>query len=590
MKIPENILEDILGRIDIVEIISGYIPLKRSGRNFKAPCPFHHEKTPSFMVSADRQIYHCFGCHKGGNVFRFLMDYERMEFPEAVEMLAKKCGVVLPESKPQDPKATNFITQLYKLNELAAGFYEQGLSLAPGAQAKDYLLKRGIKEESLKLFKLGFAADKWDGLITYLRAKGVPLSLLEKAGLVLSKEGGGYYDRFRNRVIFPIFDIKSRVLAFGARVLPALSRGEGDNSLPKYLNSPETPVYTKGKHLYGLNFAKDAIRDNDYAVIVEGYLDFLMPYQEGVQNIVASLGTALTPEQARALKRYTHNIVMVYDPDKAGEMATLRSLDIFIEEGMNVKVVSLPEGLDPDLFVRQNGAQGFREKILAAKSLFDYKLGILKLRHNAKDVEGKSNIAAAMLPTINKFEDAVTKSEYIKKLSQELSVTETALWEELKKIKDGRLAVDFSRGQTKKAIDINPTEKMLIKMMLEAPGLARYVKENLIPEDFKDERASRIVSLLFNFIEQGKEMGPSVLVNHIDEEDIAQFICESAFLDVAQENKEKVVENCVCRMKDERLKNRRQNLHEEIKRAQALGDEEKLNILMQEFHNLIKKG
>lgn len=581
-KIPENILEDILGRIDIVEIISGYIPLKRSGRNFKAPCPFHHEKTPSFMVSADRQIYHCFGCHKGGNVFRFLMDYERMEFPEVVEMLAKRCGVVLPESKPQDPKTTNFITQLYKLNELAAGFYEQGLNSTSAHEAKNYLLKRGIKEESLKSFKLGFAADKWDGLITYLRAKGVPLSLLEKAGLVLSKEGGGYYDRFRNRAIFPIFDIKSRVLAFGGRVL--------DNSLPKYLNSPETPIYIKGKHLYGLNFAKDAIRDNDYAVVVEGYLDFLMPYQEGIKNIVASLGTALTHEQARALKRYTHNIVMVYDPDKAGEMATLRSLDIFIEEGMNVKVVSLPEGFDPDLFVRKNGAEGFKEKILAAKSLFDYKLGILKSQYKIKDVDGKSKIAASMLPTINKFEDAVTKSEYIKKLSQELSVTEAALWEELKKIKDDRASVDFSRAQTKKTLDINPTEKILIKMMLEAPGLAKYVKENLKLSDFKDERASRIVSLLFNFIEEGREMGPSALVNHIAEEDVAQFICESAFLDVADENKEKVVENCVCRLKNERLKDRRENLHEEIKRAQASGDEEKLNILMQEFHNLIRKG
>ncbi|OGX18934.1 MAG: DNA primase, partial [Omnitrophica WOR_2 bacterium RBG_13_44_8b] len=263
-RIAQNILEDILSRVDIAELISGYIPLKRSGRNFKALCPFHHEKTASFTVSPDRQIYHCFGCAKGGNAFSFLMEYERMEFQEAVELLARKCGVTIPETSKEDAKTASLSTQLYKINELANAFYMQNLNSSEGQTAKNYLIKRNIKEETLKLFRLGFALDKWDASINYLRAKNISLSLLEKAGLVLSKEGGGYYDRFRNRIIFPIFDVNSRTLGFGARVLPTLIQAKPDASIAKYVNSPETPIYTKGRHLYGLNLAKEAIRENDF--------------------------------------------------------------------------------------------------------------------------------------------------------------------------------------------------------------------------------------------------------------------------------------------------------------------------------------
>ncbi len=581
-RIPENILEDILNRIDIVEIISGYIPLKRAGKNFRTNCPFHHEKTPSFMISADRQIYHCFGCGKGGNAFKFLMDYERLEFPEAVELLAKKAGVILPESKTQDPKTVSLGTQLYKINELAVAFYENNLNSSSGSIAKNYLLKRGLSIESLKTFKLGLALDKWDGLINYLRAKGINLTLLEKAGLALPKEDGGFYDRFRNRIIFPIFDIKSRGLAFGARVM--------DSSLPKYMNSPETPIYTKGKNLYGLNLAKDAIREHDYVAIVEGYLDFLMPYQEGVKNIVASLGTALTIEQVRLLKRYTHNVVMVYDPDAAGELATLRSLDIFIEEGLNVKVATLPEGCDPDLFVRENGVEKFKERINQAQTLFDYKLKVLQTRHNPKEIEGKAKIASEMLPTINKFQDAVLKSEYIKKFSESLGVNENALWEQLKKIKDPTSASRAEFTPKKNALSINPTEKLLIKLMLEESVLVKYIKENINPEDFQDERTARIVTLIFDFMEQGKKIGPNMLMNHLTEDDLGQLLCESTFLDVPEQDKERVVTNCIENLKNKKLKLYRENLHEQIKKAQASGDQEKLNNLTQEFHALIKKG
>lgn len=581
-RIPENILDDILSRVDIVEVISGYIPLKRSGRNFRALCPFHHEKTPSFMVSPDRQIYHCFGCSAGGNAFGFLMEYERMEFPEAVEILAKKAGVVLPEIQKEDAKTVSLFTQLYKINELAANFYEGMLNSAAGSQAKNYLLRRGIKEETIKSLKLGCTPDKWDVLISHLRAKGVSLSLMEKAGLILSKEGGGYYDRFRNRIIFPIFDIKSRVLGFGARVL--------DDTSPKYINSPETPIYIKGRNLYGLNLAKDAIRDADFVVIVEGYLDFILPFQEGLKNIVASLGTALTSEQARLLKRYTHNVVMIYDADKAGELATLRTLDIFIEEGMNVKVVSLPQGYDPDLCVRKNGIENFKQRIGEAQSLFDYKLKVLKSRYNAKEIEGKAKIASEMLPTINKFKNAVLKSEYLKQLSQDLDLKEDALLQELKKVKDERVYPDLGAVTVKKKTEINPTEKLLVKLLLEETELIHSIRERLEPADFQDERISRIVSLMFDLLEQGKTLEPNKLMNYLEGEEMLQIISESTFSpEVGLEDKEKIVDDCIQRLKNQRLKFKRQQLHEEIKAAQHSGDEERLHSLMQEFHNLIKQ-
>jgi DNA primase len=534
------------------------------------------------MVSPDRQIYHCFGCNKGGNAFHFLMEYERMEFPEAVEFLAKKCGVNLPEKEKEDARTTNLITQLYKINELTASFYEGLLQTPAGTAAKNYLLKRGLRPETIKSSKLGFALDKWDALINHLRAKGISLTFLENAGLVLAKEGGGYYDRFRNRIIFTLLDIKSRVIGFGARVL--------DDTLPKYINSPETPIYTKGRNLYGLNLSKESIRDKDFAVVVEGYLDFIMPYQEGLTNIVASQGTALTYEQARTLKRYTHNAVIVYDGDNAGELATLRSLDIFIEEGMNARVVSLPEGLDPDSFVRKNGISKLKEKIAQAQDLFDYKLSVLKSHYSTQDIDAKAKIAEDMLSTINKFKNAVVKSEYIKRLAEELHLEEDALLQELKKVKDVKSYADSNQLPAKKTAVINPTEKLLIKLMLEETELINHIKERLEPADFQDEKISRIVSIMFDLVGEGKVIEPAKLMNYFDEEDITHVLSESTFLpEISCEEKDKVVDDCIQRLKNEKIKLKRQHLHDQIKTAQHLGDEKKLQELIQEFDHLVRK-
>lgn len=584
VHIPENILEEILSRIDVVEIISGSIPLKRFGRNFKALCPFHHEKTASFMVSPERQIYRCFGCGESGNAFKFLMKYEHLEFIEAVEILAKKAGVVLPEKQKIDRNTESLYTQLYKVNELAAIFYQETLNSLDHRSAKDYLLKRGVKETAIKLFKIGVAPDKWNGLINYLRAKNINLSLMEKAGLILPNDQGGYYDRFRNRIIFPISDLKSRVLGFGGRVFIS------QESAAKYINSPETPIYTKGDNLYGLNDAKDAIIKNDFVVIVEGYLDFITPYSQGLQNIVASLGTALTEKQVNLLKRWTQNVVMVYDADNAGEMATLRTLDIFIEEGMNVKVVSLPEGFDPDLFVRKSGIERFKEEIGQAKNLFDYKLRILKSHCDLSRIEDKAKICSEILPTINKFKNAVLKSEYIKWLAGELDIKEEALLQELKKIKEKRPYSEPGGINQKKTQATNPTERLLLKLIMEETTLIGRLRGKLSPADFQDEKISKIISLMFDLVEQGKNVETNKLMNQLEDKESLDVICEAAFdSEVVPQNKDKVVEDCIRLIKNRRIIFLKQQLQERIKIAEASGNEKEIEGLRIEFCNLIKK-
>ena len=581
-RIPDNILEDILSRTNIVELISGYIPLKRAGRNFRACCPFHHEKTPSFMVSPERQIYHCFGCQAGGNAFNFLIQYERLEFREAVEMLAKKVGVELPTDSTQDNPSASLATGVYKVNELAVTYFQNLLNSPSGDFARGYLAKRGLNPETIKLFSLGFSSEKWDGLINFLRQKNVNLSFIEKAGLALTKSGGGYYDRFRNRIIFPIFDVRGRPIAFGGRVT--------DEGMPKYMNSPETACYVKGRNLYGLNLSKDAIRQANQAVVVEGYLDFIIPYQSGIRNIVASLGTALTSDQIRLLRRYAENVVMVYDPDEAGQLATLRSLDMFIEEGVNVRVASLPEGFDPDTFVRKNGPEAFNNLINSALTLFDYKLKVLKGRHDVSGAEGKAKVCSEMLPTINRFKDAVLKSEYLKKLSEELHVKEEALFEELKKVKTDLPYAPVLQNEKKPAIKAHPAEKLLIRLMLEESELISRIRDSVDPADFHDENISRVVSIMFDLSQQGKSIVPNNLMTYFQDENINQFLCEAAFEpELSAEQKDKIIQDCVKRLKSESLRFKKQQLHEEIKAAQHLGDEEKVDHLMREFHGLIKK-
>jgi DNA primase len=579
MAIPETIIEQVQARSDIVEVISRYVPLKKAGRNFKAPCPFHHEKTPSFVVSPDKQIYHCFGCGAGGNVFSFLMKQENLQFPEAVEMLAENAGIVLPRglSKGGPSELDN---RLYKINELASQFFQANLT--HNKAAKEYLATRGVGEEIIKKFKIGCAPDAWEGLLNYLNSKGVEASLSEKAGLAVSNEKGGHYDRFRNRITFPIIDLKDRILGFGARIM--------DSSLPKYINSPETPIYSKGRNLYGLNFSRDAIKKKGHALIVEGYLDFLVPYQAGIQNIIATLGTALTVDQAKLLKRFAKTMVLVYDPDEAGESASMRGLDIFVSEDMNVYIAELPKGLDPDNYIRKNGAEDFIKLIKSSKNIFDYKFDKLSKRFNPATTNGKAGIVNEMLPTISKIGNAVAKSEMIKKLSKSLSVDEDAVKAELKKVKP-----DFSERRSimvPAAIkrDVKKAEIAMLAVLLDGSGAyADIVRQSLPLEEIKSSSVRDIVDAVLLLRKENKEINAARLMNHFgSDSEAASLISEAVNVLDSLDDKEKALYDCISRMKKDNIKDRLTMIQEAIRMAHGQKDEMKVKELVAEYNGLVK--
>ncbi len=582
MAIPENLIDTIQERTDIVEVISRYVPLKKAGRNYKAPCPFHHEKTPSFVVSPDKQIYHCFGCGAGGNVFSFLMKFENIEFPEVVEMLADKAGVALPRSGSQNKEMATLANQLYKINDLAAQFFQS--SLVNNASAKEYLRRRGIGDETAKKFRIGYAPDGWDGLLNFFKKKGVEAAILEKSGLVIPNERGGYYDRFRRRIIFPIIDLKEKTLGFGGRVL--------DSSLPKYMNSPETAVYSKGRNLYGLNFSRESIKKEGYALVVEGYLDFIIPYQAGVKNLIATLGTALTIDQVKLLKRFAGTVIMVYDPDEAGEAASLRNMDIFISEDVNVYVAELPQGVDPDSCIQKLGTEEFLRIVKSAKNLFDYKLEKLSARFNIKTAHGKAGIANEMLPTLARINNAVLKSSLIKKLAEKLSVDEESIKAELKKVKpdySARGPVTASPAPARKRSPC--AEEMLIALMLEGGHFVKRVKENLSADDFNDPSARDVVKAIFDMAELKKEINPARLINHMNNNGTAAIlISEAVNLAEIMGDKDKALGDCIARMKKDNVKSRLEELRARIKEAHDSNDEETLKGLMMEYGSLIKNN
>ncbi len=581
--IPENILDDILNKTDIVELISSYFPLKRAGRNFKALCPFHNEKTPSFMVNPQKQIFHCFGCGRGGNAFSFLMEYERMDFLEAVRTLASKAGIALPQDSSSS-KTTSLVSNLYKINGLARNFYKNILNSSVGASAREYLNKRNINKETIQIFALGLSLDKWDSLLNYLRSKNISLTLLEKSGLFCSREGGGYYDRFRKRLIFPILDVKDRVIAFGARALT------DEKEVAKYINSPESLIYVKGRHLYALNLTREEIRQKDCAVVVEGYFDCITAYQAGIRNVVASLGTSLTVDQIRLLKRYTRNVIMVYDSDQAGQDATMRSLDLFIQEAevMNVRVAVLPPDFDPDSFLRKYGSGAFQNLINAARGLFDYKLEILTSRYDMAKPEGKAGVVQEMLISLSNFKDAVLQSEYARRLAQRLDINEEALVIELRKIKDKKVYItpDFIRGASLK---VNPTERLLINLILRETELVDRIKAVLCPDDFQDARLARVFSLICDLNSQGKAVQPSRLIGYLNDRELTSLISELVAEDEPpQESSEEILNDCITRIKKQRLNSKCQSLQKQIKTAQQQGDQPQVNRLIVELRDLLR--
>jgi len=444
----DDILEDVARANDIVEVVSGYFPLKRAGKDYVALCPFHAEKTPSFTVSPGKQIFKCFGCGRGGSVFNFVMAKESVTFPEAVRILADRAGITL-RRQPDAEKKAGERAQIRRALEWAVKYFERCLEHpAAGAPGKQYLEARGITQATAETFRLGYAPDGWDGLVKAAERDSVPIGLLVAAGLLVTREGGdGYYDRFRGRVIFPILDPLNRPIGFGGRAL-------GDET-PKYLNSPETALFHKGEALYGLPQARGAIEAQRRAIVVEGYFDVLVPHQVGVENVVATLGTALTTEHVRALKRYADEVTLVFDSDLAGQRAADRGMELFLAEDVKIQVAVVPQGKDPDDFCRQEGAEAFRAVLAAAQEAFAYKWALL-----SKEFDAATNPAAqrraldAMLtsllkvPALARQELSLQRDLMLRHISGALKISEETLRAELARRRRtmGRSAAAVGQG------------------------------------------------------------------------------------------------------------------------------------------------
>ena len=585
--IPQSFIEEVQSRTDIADIIGGYIDLKRAGRNFKAVCPFHSEKTPSFMVSSQKQIFHCFGCGEGGGVFQFLVLMEKITFPEAVEMLAEKLGLTVPNEGGSNNKSKSV---LYDVMTEGSNFFYNNLTASKNyPNIINYLNKRGIDNTTITKFKLGYVDDN-NILLSYMRGKGVTLENLEKVSLVISKHNG-FRDLFVNRIMFPIFDIRSRVVGFGARTIKA------EPNSPKYINSIENSLYSKRDHLFGLNFAKEDISKEDSVIVVEGYLDMIIPYVNGIKNIVASLGTALTIEQTRLIKRYTSNVILSYDSDEPGRKATLRSIDLLVENDLKVKVVELPEGYDPDSLVIEKGKDCFLQRLNEKQDFFDYKLDSIKKNYDSKSIEGKSHIAKEMLTTIDKISSEIEKYEYIRKLASALNVKDKIMIDEYKILfsKKGSFykksyVSNLENDSSKERINsikepLSVTEKVILKSMLTNYNAFIVIKKNLKEEYFSSHLARKTVEFFFNHYPEGLKHSPSDLLGAVKDKEISSFISriimdEDIFLD-KDVFKQSLLK--LCKKGVEKIK---VGLKEQIREAEGKGDKNKLKKLIMEFNRV----
>ncbi len=554
-------LEEIKDRIDIVDLISDYVSLKKTGQNWKGLCPFHSEKTPSFVVSPAKQIYHCFGCGSGGDIFTFLMRYENLSFPETVKDLAERAGVTLQISR-KDTVKTGEKETLLKLHKNALSFFQQALKRS--SKAANYLKKRGIEIEAQKLFSLGYAPKSWSALLSYLQDKGYKTEVIKKAGLV-SQGAKGYYDTFRDRIIFPIFDLRGDVIAFGGRVL--------DDSEPKYLNSPETLIFNKRRVLYGFNLAKDSIKKTGYTLFMEGYFDVITAHIYGFSNSVAPLGTAITQEQGKLIKRFMEDVILVFDSDHAGVKAAKSAANILLESGLNIKMLSLPDEGDPDTFLRKNGREAFNNLLKNPLSIIDF----FMLQGGDKRL-----IAREAIETISKTPDRVLQGDYVKMLSEKLKINELFIIEELKRLTKKSRSGDRTGASIfqSKPRPVNEVYISILKLMLQFPEKAKIVSNIFSAEDFKDEVAGAI----FKKINGGAADLNELLLQCEGEE--KELLAKISFKEDF-EDPEKAFDDCLKRLKDNKRRILLQELQDRIKEAELKKDNNLLKELLKQ-HKLLK--
>ena len=568
--IPANIIEEIRNKAEIVAVISGYVKLKKRGKNFVGLCPFHVEKDPSFTVSPEKQLFHCFGCNEGGNVFAFVMKAENIGFAEAVEELGAKLGIALPKTEASAAIKSER-EKLYRVMELAAGYFKENIG-----QAADYLKRRGISLKTSELFTLGFVPEGWENLFGRLIARGVDPRLAEKSGLVMPREGkSGYYDRFRNRLIFPIHDHRGRFIAFGGRAL--------GNEEPKYLNSPETTIYHKGEVLYGLNLSKDQIKTKNQAVMVEGYFDLITPFQAGITNIVATLGTALTSFQCKLLSRYTDTVILAFDADSAGGVASERSAEIMRGQGLKVKVAEIKEGKDPDEVILKKGGAAFENIVSASLPYLEFKLKRAAARHNLAEIEARAKALKEMAQLLAQEKDNFTRKEYVKMAAAILKTEPDMVMAEVARA--GQYPVgrsNLSRTTEKPNSKIIEAEKNLIALAAQSREALELLKGAVKLADFNLPPARAIAEFLFAADLNGEETPAHFLMDNLPDEAARSFLSGlmvSEHLGSREQN-EKIFLDCVQVLKDENQQVRVRALKQEIEQAEKEGKSERVAELL----------
>ncbi|MCX7843251.1 MAG: DNA primase [Clostridia bacterium] len=586
----DELIEEVRINNDIADVVSEYVKLEKKGKDFFGLCPFHKEKTPSFCVVPGKQIFYCFGCGKGGNVIHFIMNAENLDFIEAIKLLAERARIQLPEgdgSGEQEKAALK--REIISINTEAARFYYNNLNSRQGEIALRYLRDRGLSEQTIRRFGIGYSTDEWDLLFKYLVDKGFSEELILKSGLVIPNKKGGYYDRFRERVIFPIFDIRGNVIAFGGRIISRTA----DKSQPKYVNSPETPVYSKGKNLYALNLAKNSGQNK--LLVVEGYMDVISLHQCGIINTVASLGTALTESQGRMLKKYAQEIIISYDADTAGQAATLRGLDILNDIGCNVKVLRIPEGKDPDEFVRKNGPKAMQELIENSITLLEYKAGILKNSIDTGTTEGKINFLNKLSDLLVKVDNNIEREVYIKKLAKEFDVNEEAIYSEIYRKMRPRssfrkvTAADAKKEskKTEKVEDsgIRHDERMLLALLCTDNSVYKKVRDKLAGLEFTGDENRKIAQIVLARLEDNRGLVAGELLNLL-EPGIADEFTRIIQQECNCEDNYKAVLDIIKRMEAFRLSKRQQQILQLLGNKSHLteGDVEKLK---QELNSIL---
>lgn len=566
-KIPEDKIDEIRTSVNLVHYIGQFVNLKKAGKNYKGLCPFHTEKTPSFNVSPEKQIYHCFGCGKGGNIFSFIMDYEKLSFTEAVRKAADFAGIILPKPGPESQERSSYFDKLYSINESACQFFEDALRKPANKRQLKYFQDRSISEQTLKLFRLGYAPDGFEHLLRYLRKNNVDLVEAAKLGLIQKREGReSYYDKFRHRVIFPFQNVSGKIIGFGGRQL----RKEDP---PKYLNSPESPLYKKGELLYGLHQAITPIREKQFVVVVEGYFDLLRLVENQFKNVVASSGTAMTEQQARLIRRYTKEVYIAYDGDEAGIKAAIRNAQILEKQDLNVYIAPLPAGDDPDTFVLENGLKAFEEILKDRKTPLEFRIATFFSGHQNPALEAKNQFIQDMLNDLAELKDKVKVSFYLHQIAERFQINENLLIEQLNHIRYFRrkqIAPDeVEESQTKPLqlifSGVPKAEAGIVSLLLSGAKTVRdYILHHVSYELFENEIFIRIYEEAIQELEETGELDSGrIMLRFQDDQAVEQVLSELALSEY--EDAMRYARDCIFQLQKYQLEKKSRELQTMIK-------------------------